>query len=103
MESNEIKANEKHNRRCMTKPCLVIFFLSLLLSIAGFFMLGWWLYKYHPTNSQLWMVPFGFILFLTPLIVWLSLTTIPDSCISEIDKEDISKTCQPNDLEGNSL
>ncbi|CAL0299185.1 unnamed protein product [Lupinus luteus] len=103
MEPNEIKENEKHNRRCMTKPCLVILFLSLLISIVGVLMLGWWLHKYHPTNSQLWMVPFGFILFLTPLIVCLSLTTIPDWCISESDKEDTSKTCQPNDPEANSL
>ncbi|BFG22248.1 hypothetical protein Pyn_38284 [Prunus yedoensis var. nudiflora] len=47
-------------------------FWSILVSVAGGLMLGWWEYQYHPTNRQLWMVPFGLILFATPVIVCFS-------------------------------
>ncbi|KAL2345942.1 hypothetical protein Fmac_007227 [Flemingia macrophylla] len=75
MGSNERGENGGYNksRWRMTKPCLFIILVSLLLSMAGGSLLGWWLHKYHQTNSQLWMVPFGFLLFLTPLIISLSL------------------------------
>ncbi|CAK9167040.1 unnamed protein product [Ilex paraguariensis] len=55
---------------------------SFLLSMIGGMMLGWWELRYHPTNSQLWMVPFGLILFVTPIIVWLSVF-ISDVCSSK--------------------
>ncbi|KAK4268919.1 hypothetical protein QN277_022146 [Acacia crassicarpa] len=65
--------NNKESQK-KVKPYLKLIFLSsLLVSIVGSFILGWWIYKYHPQNSELWMVPFGLILFLTPLIVGLSL------------------------------
>lgn len=48
------------------------------------------------------MVPFGFILIITSLIVWLSLT-IPDQCISKSYEEEASKMSQPNDPGNNSL
>ncbi|CAN1157068.1 hypothetical protein LINPERPRIM_LOCUS27707 [Linum perenne] len=38
-------------------------------SLVGGAVLGWWEYSYHPTNTQQWMVPFGLILFATPLFV----------------------------------
>lgn len=77
----------------ITKPYLVILVLSLLISIAGGSLLLWWLYKYHPTNRQLWMVPFGLILFFTPVIVWFSLI-ISDLCISKSEEEDAFKMNQ---------
>ncbi|XVE73644.1 hypothetical protein DITRI_Ditri11bG0135000 [Diplodiscus trichospermus] len=46
---------------------------SFLVSLAGGLMLAWWEYEYHPTNRQLWMVPFGLILFATPLIIWFAI------------------------------
>ncbi|MBA0548723.1 hypothetical protein Golob_019805, partial [Gossypium lobatum] len=46
---------------------------SFLVSLSGALMLGWWGYEYHPTNSQLWLVPFGLILFVTPLIIWFAI------------------------------
>ncbi|XWS35943.1 hypothetical protein CRYUN_Cryun20dG0040000 [Craigia yunnanensis] len=46
---------------------------SFLVSLSGGLMLAWWEYEYHPTNSQLWMVPFGLILFATPLIIWFAI------------------------------
>ncbi|KAF3439803.1 hypothetical protein FNV43_RR18081 [Rhamnella rubrinervis] len=49
--------------------------------MTGGLILGWWAYEFHPSNRQLWMVPFGLVLFATPLIVWLSLL-ISDICNS---------------------
>lgn len=49
-------------------------------------MLGWWEHQYHPGNRQLWMVPVGLILFLTPLFAWLSLV-ISDLCSSSSPKD----------------
>ncbi|XWS76822.1 hypothetical protein CRYUN_Cryun01aG0210500 [Craigia yunnanensis] len=46
---------------------------SFLVSLTGGLMLAWWEYEYHPTNRQLWMVPFGLILFATPLIIWFAI------------------------------
>ncbi|MBA0617449.1 hypothetical protein Godav_026895 [Gossypium davidsonii] len=46
---------------------------SFLVSLGGGLLLAWWEYQYHPTNRQLWMVPFGLILFFTPLIVWFAI------------------------------
>ncbi|KAG8477526.1 hypothetical protein CXB51_030891 [Gossypium anomalum] len=46
---------------------------SFLVSLGGSLLLAWWEYQYHPTNRQLWMVPFGLILFFTPLIVWFAI------------------------------
>ena len=46
---------------------------SFLASLSRGLMLAWWEYEYHPTNSQLWMVPFGLIWFATPLIVWFAI------------------------------
>nr|KYP59127.1 hypothetical protein KK1_014556 [Cajanus cajan] len=78
----------------ITKPSYMMMFISsLLISIVGGSLLGWWLYKYHPTNRQLWMVPFGLILFLTPVIVWLSLI-ISDLCISTNKEEDVLRMNQ---------
>jgi hypothetical protein len=69
----DMGTNEDNKKsKWITKlPYLLILFTSLFISIVGGCVLGWWLHKYHPTNSQLWMVPFGFVLFLTPIIVLL--------------------------------
>ncbi|KHN06351.1 hypothetical protein D0Y65_016949 [Glycine soja] len=80
----------KENQRITKSYYLIIFISSLLISIIGGSMLGWWLHKYHPTNRQLWMVPFGLILLLTPVIVWLSLI-ISDMFISKNEEEDVFK------------
>jgi uncharacterized membrane protein YesL len=50
-------------------PYLLILFTSLLISIVGGCVLGWWLHKYHPT-----------------IIVLLSIL-VPDLCISKSDKQ----------------
>ncbi|GAB4844650.1 hypothetical protein Ancab_038052, partial [Ancistrocladus abbreviatus] len=56
----------QHWKACIA--CLI----SFLVSMAGVAILVWWQIDYHPTNSELWMVPIGLILFATPVIVWLS-------------------------------
>ncbi|TKY61216.1 hypothetical protein E2542_SST11066 [Spatholobus suberectus] len=98
MGSNEGEENggNKKNRWMITKPCLFILFLSLLISIAGGFVLGWWLHKYHPANRQLWMVPFGFVLFLTPLVICLSVIAPDLLCVARtrIDQEEAFKSHQ---------
>ncbi|KAG5044517.1 hypothetical protein JHK87_008432 [Glycine soja] len=98
MVSNETEGeggyNKKSSRWIATKSssCLFILFSSLLISIAGGSMLGFWLHKYHPSNTQLWMVPFGFLLFLTPLFICLSVI-IPDLCVprTRIDQDQAFK------------
>lgn len=79
---------------------------SFLVSMAGGLILSCWEFKYHPTNSQLWMVPIGLILFFTPVIVWFSVFI---SEICNFSKEaNVSSRKQPSirlphsagDLEG---
>ncbi|CAJ2631266.1 unnamed protein product [Trifolium pratense] len=89
MGTNDEEENGDNKKsKWFTKlPYLLILFTSFFISIiVGGCVLGWWLHKYHPTNSQLWMVPFGFVLFLTPIIVLFSMI-VPDLCISKSDKE----------------
>ncbi|CAN0889431.1 hypothetical protein LINGRAHAP2_LOCUS16090 [Linum grandiflorum] len=45
---------------------------AFIVSLVGGVVLGWWEFRYHRTNTQQWMVPFGLILFVTPLFVWLA-------------------------------
>lgn len=72
-EDTDAAATTQHKRfRRMLKTwtsCLC----SFSISIVGGLILTCWELRYHHTNSQLWMVPFGLILFVTPAIVWLSI------------------------------
>jgi len=54
------------------RPCMA-FLASFCISMVGGLVLTWWEWKHHPTNTELWMVPFGLILFATPLLVSLLL------------------------------
>ncbi|MED6147765.1 hypothetical protein PIB30_117773 [Stylosanthes scabra] len=89
MENDGDYYKERHKQRMViTKAYMVILLLlSLLISILGGSMLGWWLHKYHPSNKHLWMVPFSLILFLTPPFVWFSIF-ISDFCISKNNNND---------------
>ncbi|KAB2056506.1 hypothetical protein ERO13_A11G100000v2 [Gossypium hirsutum] len=74
MGSEEDKILERKMKGC--KKTMNIFMAclwSFLVSLGGGLLLAWWEYQYHPTNRQLWMVPFGLILFFTPLIVWFAI------------------------------
>ncbi|KZV56924.1 hypothetical protein F511_30416 [Dorcoceras hygrometricum] len=57
-------------------------FGSFMLSITGGLILAWWESNYHSGNHQLWMVPLGLILFITPLMVW-SAVIISEFCNSK--------------------
>lgn len=82
----------RENQRKL-KPSLVIiilFLLSMLISFTGGYVLAWWIHKYRSENRELWMVPFGLILFLTPLFIWFSLI-VSDICGYNYSKEDEEK------------
>lgn len=46
---------------------------SFLISLTGGLMLVLWELKFHPTSCQLWMVPVGLILFITPAMCWVAI------------------------------
>jgi FtsH-binding integral membrane protein len=76
------KEQEQEEEEIRLKTCIA-YSWSLMVSMIGGLALGWWEYKYHSTNSQLWLVPFGLILLLTPLVVWFSIF-VSDICSSEV-------------------
>ncbi|QCD77495.1 hypothetical protein DEO72_LG1g1120 [Vigna unguiculata] len=61
MGSNEGDENRSCKKsRCLTKPSsLFLFLISLLLSMVGGFVLGWWLqipsFKYPTMDGTLWL------------------------------------------------
>lgn len=65
----------------------MVFLYSMVVNICGGLFLSYWLYKYHPTNSNLWMVPLGLIFFITPAFLSLSLL-ISDLCDDDDDDDD---------------
>ncbi|KAI4355294.1 hypothetical protein L6164_004083 [Bauhinia variegata] len=84
-EENEDKENHKTS---------MVYLMILLFCITGGLVFGWWLYKYHPTDRHLWMVPFGLVLLITPIIICFSLL-VPDLCISnKNDEEQVSPIAQ---------
>ncbi|XVF72959.1 hypothetical protein PTKIN_Ptkin12aG0162200 [Pterospermum kingtungense] len=68
---------------------------SFLVSLAGALLLAYWEYEYHPTNSQLWMVPFGLILFVTPLIIWFAIFVSDIFCFPDDHVHDPEKMIKP--------
>ncbi|KAI4369813.1 hypothetical protein MLD38_018217 [Melastoma candidum] len=52
----------------------------LSVSMIGGMMLGLWASWYHPTNSRLWMVPFGLVLVMTPVLAWVSMAASEICC-----------------------
>lgn len=72
----------------------------LLMIATGGATLVWWGVYYHPTNQQLWMVPAGLVLSVTPVVVSVSVlaseflrlsrpvapagsTQFPETCLEE--------------------
>lgn len=91
--TKEVENGDFNERQKITKPFVMILVFSLLISIGGGSLLGWWLHKYHSTNRNLWMVPFGLVFFLTPLTIWFTLF-ISHLCISMSEEEDASRMSQ---------
>lgn len=59
----------------------VVLLWSFFISLGGGLTLVWWELEYHSTNRQQWMVPFGLIMLVTPVIVCFSLF-VSDICNS---------------------
>ncbi|KAK3014920.1 hypothetical protein RJ639_009884 [Escallonia herrerae] len=72
MGSNEEERELKYKRRQKIVKACIACLGSFLISMFGGLILAFWELKYHPTNSQLWMVPFGLVVFATPVIAWFS-------------------------------
>ncbi|GMI73669.1 hypothetical protein HRI_001036200 [Hibiscus trionum] len=91
----ETKTKESQKTVSTCTACL----WSCLVSLSGGLMLGWWMYEYHPTNSQLWMVPFGLILFVTPLLIWFAVF-VSDVCsyTGEVRPTDGSPVHDPENM-----
>ncbi|MBA0704340.1 hypothetical protein Golax_016605, partial [Gossypium laxum] len=71
-EEERLERKSEELKKINVDTCIACLW-SFLVSLSGALMLGWWGYEYHPTNSQLWLVPFGLILFVTPLIIWFAI------------------------------
>lgn len=64
--------NMDKETKMKTMKMLIACFGSFLITMVGGLVLLLWEIKYHPSNSQLWMVPFGLIMFLTPVLACLA-------------------------------
>ncbi|KAJ6400787.1 hypothetical protein OIU84_016254 [Salix udensis] len=83
------------NQECPEKKVRAYMFSlwSFLASVAGGLLLLWWDYEFHPTNSQLWMVPLGLILFFTPAIAWFAVV-VSGTCNYKVDDDNSHKTSE---------
>lgn len=77
-KEEEIEDNKKESSSSKTWMCI---WWSLVMSISGGMLLGFWEYQYHSTYSQLWIVPFGLILLITPVFIWFAVL-VSDICNS---------------------
>lgn len=76
----------------------------LFVSMGGGVILAWWSSKFHTSNRQLWMVPLGLILLVTPIIICLAILLesynnhrgINDhqhlECVSKDSSQDLEKS-----------
>lgn len=84
IEEDQKNVTVERKQKKLVKGCTYVACLcSFLVSMLGGLILVWWEFEYHPTNSQQWMVPFGLILFGTPVIVWFSVL-LSDICNSGV-------------------
>ncbi|PSS26250.1 Group XV phospholipase [Actinidia chinensis var. chinensis] len=85
-----------HRFRKIVKKCIACL-ASFLMSMVGGFVLVFWELKFHPTNSQLWMVPLGLILSITPVIACFT------SFISDVRSSNQDGVSSPNQPVANSM
>ncbi|KFK42503.1 hypothetical protein AALP_AA1G002000 [Arabis alpina] len=76
--------NEK--KKNMSSKSFLLY--SMIVSIFGGSFLSYWFYKYHPTNSNLWMVPIGLLSLVTPAFLSLSVL-IFDLCDDDDDNNNL--------------
>ncbi|KAJ7951366.1 Group XV phospholipase [Quillaja saponaria] len=90
-EAEKDKVCREKQEIVKVKPWSMTYLLSMCISIVGGFVIGWWVYKYHSTNSELWMVPFGLLLLVTPVFIWFSVV-ISDLFTSKNEKDQANGT-----------
>lgn len=69
MESAMKEDKRKEN---MKRSKIAIWVSMAVASMMGVLVFGWWEIQFHPTNRQLWMVPFGLVLMIAPIFVIMS-------------------------------
>ncbi|CAN7066828.1 hypothetical protein Bca4012_097389 [Brassica carinata] len=72
----------KEKKKSMSSMVFLIYSVIVVI-FAGLF-LTYWVYKYHPTNSNLWMVPVGLIFLVTPAFLSISVL-VSDLCDDDGD------------------
>ncbi|KAF3325075.1 hypothetical protein FCM35_KLT11232 [Carex littledalei] len=65
-------------------PTKVLAICSLLVFLSGTAVIVCWSILFHPSNRQLWMVPFGLVLIGTPITVWCSVLASDSSRLVEL-------------------
>ncbi|XP_002529973.2 uncharacterized protein LOC8266303 isoform X2 [Ricinus communis] len=85
-EEKHVSGHLEQEPKKILKACVACLW-SFLVSVAGGLLLGYWEYEYHLTSSQLWMVPLGLILLITPPVVWFALI-VSEICNSSKEDDD---------------
>lgn len=97
---NKEEKEERENRWQRYIVCVS----SFMASMIGGAVLVYWQIKYHPHNRELWMVPFGLVLFTTPLFVWfISLASDARCPIRDKQQQQQQLVSEPSPLGSPSL
>ncbi|CAN8295925.1 unnamed protein product [Cochlearia groenlandica] len=86
-EECNMKKNVEKKKKGLVMSSLMFVLYSMIVIMFGALVITYWHYKYHPTNSNLWMVPIGLILVATPSFLSLSVL-ISDLCDHDDDEDD---------------
>lgn len=75
MESAMKEEDRDKKRNGNMKSCkIATWVISMVVAcLMGGLVFGWWVFQFHPTNRQLWMVPFSLVLMIAPIFVMMSL------------------------------
>uniref|UniRef100_A0A803KZT9 Uncharacterized protein n=1 Tax=Chenopodium quinoa TaxID=63459 RepID=A0A803KZT9_CHEQI len=85
---------EEVPRKRKIQKILALLLLATLVSMIGGVVLVYWVIKYHPKNRELWMVPFGLVLFTTPPLVWFISIAADFCCPKEEQLADLELSHQ---------
>ncbi|KAK9122275.1 hypothetical protein Syun_019892 [Stephania yunnanensis] len=104
-ENKDLIMYDDHGEDCEKNKCMVMMYMmmrtstymaclsSIMMCITGGLLLALWAYQFSSSNSQLWMVPFGLILSVTPIVVWLSLFVSSECTVNHdnLQQDDLEK------------
>lgn len=97
MNTNTKNETEKEKtEKKSTMSSMAFFLYSMIVIMCGGLFLTYWFNKYHPTNSNLWMVPLGLLFLVTP--VFLSLSVLISDLCDDDDGESRPKPNQDRDI-----